>query len=78
MYWGDTCVGRRDIDFLILIESAGRGEVENADLIRYELINRGYTVRLKYYRQPDKFFLKPKVVIVPNMYGTDQIKEYCM
>lgn len=65
-----------EIDFLILVENVKRGELENACLLACELEKRGYTTKIRYYRNINRYFLKPKVVITPNCYSTNEIINY--
>lgn len=69
------------MDILIFYEHKAR-ELNNACLLKYELEQRGYRVKITslynittpYLIQPI-FFSKPKVVIVPWLYSSDEVKK---
>lgn len=62
-------------DILILYESRSR-EIENCALLATELELRGYKVRIKNIYSPSKYFIKPKVLVVPHLYNEQQLISF--
>lgn len=60
------------IDVLILFESRSR-ELENCALLATELELRGYKTMIKSTYSPFKYFVKPKVLVVPHLYNDQQL-----
>lgn len=64
----------KDVDFIIRYEHKVR-ELESIMLIKIELEKRGYSVALVCnYELEDKIEYKPRVLVVPALYNTDQLK----
>ena len=64
------------IDYLIIYEHVNR-ELENACLLAAELEHRGYTVAIECIYSIRKYFIKPKVIIVPHLYNDNQLISFC-
>lgn len=62
-------------DVLILYESRSR-EIENSVLLASELELRGYKVKIKNIYDPYKYFVKPKVLVVPHIYNEEQLMMF--
>lgn len=62
-------------DVLILYESRSR-EIENCALLATELELRGYEVKIKNIYSPFKYFIKPKVLVVPHLYNEQQLISF--
>lgn len=63
-------------DILIIYEHVSR-ELENCALIAAELERRGYKVKLSNIYSPLKYYIRPKVVIVPHLYDDGQLNRFC-
>lgn len=59
-------------DILILYESRSR-EIENCALLATELELRGYEVKIRNICSPFKYFIKPRVLVVPHLYNEQQL-----
>ena len=62
-------------DVLILYEHRNR-EIENCGLLSEELSYRGYKVKIESIFSPWKYFMRPKVLIVPHLYNEDQLIRF--
>lgn len=62
-------------DVLILYEHKNR-EIENSALLAEELSYRGYKVRIESIYSPWKYFLKPKLLVVPHLYNEEQLIRF--
>lgn len=62
-------------DVLILYEHRNR-ELENASLIATELEYRGYTVKIRCIYSLAKYFIKPRLLIVPHLYNDQQLISF--
>lgn len=62
-------------DVLILYESRRR-EIENSVLLASELELRGYKVKIRNIYDPYKYFIKPKVLVVPHIYNEEQLMMF--
>ena len=63
-------------DILIIYEHLNR-ELENACLLASELMYRGYSVDIECIYSIRKYFIKPKVIIVPHLYDDSQLLAFC-
>lgn len=60
------------VDFLIVIEHKAR-ELENACLLAAELMDRGYSVKIKNVLSLSRYFISAEVVIAPHLYNDWQV-----
>ena len=63
------------MDVLILYENKNR-EIENAALLATELEKRKYSVKIDNIYSPFKYFVKPKVLVVPHLYNEQQLISF--
>jgi surface carbohydrate biosynthesis protein len=63
------------VDVLILYEHRIR-EIENCCLLAAELERRGYKIRIYNIYSEEKFFVTPKVLIVPHLYNDSQLFHF--
>ena len=65
----------KEMDYLIIYEHASR-ELESVCLLKCELEQRGYTVKICYADDLWRKFYRPKVVIVPYIYSDEEVREF--
>ena len=63
------------VDVLILYEHRAR-EIENSCLLACELRRRGYKVQICNIYSEEKYFVAPKVLIVPHLYNDSQLFQF--